>query len=182
MAKLPRTALNETPSQTGTVPLVIPQETPTPKVMAREREKQGRGSHGLHSAKNAIEKDGIDNKRKGVGDDKVNAESSDPESQRRQRAQKHGGTELNAGLSGGRPTTGEPMPGVAAHGVKQHHGDDGKEEAQEPEQRCACRGSGDRGSRRRAAGAPSESGPEHDHNRAWRPRISFPISGMCRSI
>ena len=39
MAKLPRTALNETPSQTGTVPRVIPQKTPTPKVMASESGK-----------------------------------------------------------------------------------------------------------------------------------------------
>ena len=135
MAKVPRTALNETPTQSRHGAFGHSPEDADAKAhgdQCRKDQKQWAG--GLNSAEDSIEQNGVNDKKDGVWDDEKNLKPSNPKSQRRKRAQKHCRAKLNEDLTGDHQPRGTGA-GVAIHGVEQDHGDDGKRETQEPEQR-----------------------------------------------
>ena len=134
IAKVPRTALNDTPSQMGTVPLVIPQKTPTPKLMPTRAGKMRKSApRGWTPPKNSVKKDGIEDKKSDIRDYEEDLKASNAEAKWGQRSEKHGGAQLNERLTGCDEPWGT-CARIAIHGVEQNHRNNGKEKAQKPEQ------------------------------------------------
>jgi hypothetical protein len=98
----------------------------------KRKEEEERAAR-LDTAEDSVKKDGIEDKKSRIGDDEEDLKTSNAEAKRGQRSEKHGGAQLNERLTGSHQPWGTRSR-VAIHRVEKNHRNDGKEEAQEPEQ------------------------------------------------